>query len=343
MKIITVSPITFATGEVLPPEDLNRCFLYARDAVQDVGARRWSRGVLIYQCVEAVDTPYTQAMTAEELTWRFTSPVSCILERATLSGDLTCTADLQIVLTTAAGATPHGATVPYLSTGGAVATITADTTDINTDRVVLAAGQEYKFAITGGGTFTLNRIDLMLHVAVDRWQASDLPQPNFQPTLFRDSTGANATTVNSDINALSTEANKFSSALGAFPSLYVKHGLVAATALASRTFTIPTQAAARAQMKLKRFYLYAVTAGATTISVTLNDQTGTPVASFGTAGTLSIAVPGGGYASVDSGALTIALDAGDPANTAKDFSLVFANSSATTGIKAYGLAWFSRG
>lgn len=345
MKILTVEPVLFSTGDVLPPEELNRVYQYPRDALVEVSARRWARGVLTFQSCVAVDTPYTNAMVGtEEVVWRFTPPVNCIIERGFLSGDLTCTADLQVVLLTAASALPAGATLPYLSTGAAVASITTDTTDINVDRVQLVAGTEYKLVITGGGTFTLNRLDITLLLAVDRWSVGgSLAAPLFAPTPFTDATGADASIVVSNNASLTTESAKLAaSKVAPMPMLFVKHGLVALTPIASRKFSIPRQKSTRAQMKLKRFYLYGVTAGATTVSATLRDETGTAVAAFGTAGTLSVAVPGGGFASVDSGALAIALDGGDPGDNTKDYTIEFANSSATTGIKVYGIAWVAR-
>jgi hypothetical protein len=361
MKVITNNPIVFEAGDTLAPEDLNKCFLYAKDALEDVSQRRWAKGMIVYPFVEDVGTAYTQAMNVEERTYRFTSPVNCVIERGYFHGDFTATpvagdtVGLRVDLTTAGGAVPAGATAPYLQTGAtAVASATTDTSDANLEHVALTAGTEYKFivSIAAGGVFTLNRFDLILHVAVDRWSTGGtLVVPFFDPTLFVDGfAGGNAVNVNANITSLNTQAALLANAKTApMPILIaLRHG-TAATPFVSglsinlRKFTIPRVASARCRMVLKRCYLYAYTAGAVTISATLKDNTGAAVASFGVAGTLSCVVPAGGQASVDSGALNIALDGGVSATTASDYTIELANSSAGTNcIKAYAVAWVAR-
>lgn len=343
MKVLT-QPLTYVTGDVLAPEDLDRAWLYSRDAVADVAQRRWTKGFLTFPFVQDVATPYTNATTAELLSYRFTCPVTCQVERAFLSGNLTCTGDVQVNITkVSGGTTPTGATAPYLSTGGTIASASTDTADVNVDRVQLEAGAEYKITVSGT-TFSFDRFDVTLQVAVDRWNVSGaLAIPNFNPTLLTDLNMADATLVAANNTALATEAVKFASALTApTPMLFVAHGFTSATDTDLLRFTVPRFSNVRGQAIVKRIYVYAVMSGTGggTVTATLKSAGGSTLASA------SANVAGVTFASADSGALSVALTAaptGTSADTSVDCRLEFANSSAGTScLRAHAIVWIAR-
>jgi hypothetical protein len=354
MKVLTESPVRFHTGEILPPDEINRPWLYAADAVADVAQRRWAKSLLSLPYVESVSAPYTQAMSAEERTYRFTCPVACAIERAFLNGNLTTTTAPATwsITKTSGGSTPAGATTPWLSTRGAILTpaaagseasvssdgIIASATDTlqaqNVDRVLLEAGAEYQVALAGT-TFSLGRADVALHLAIDRWQAGGaLSVPSFSPSLWTDASAPNANVQLNNQASLATQAAKFATLRGMAPLLFVRHGFTSATAANLRTFTLPRFASTRAQARIVRIYLYAHTAGATTITATLKDQAGATLATVSD-------VVAGTFNSADSGALSIAINGGASATTTSDYSLTFANSSATNCVKAYALVWIA--
>lgn len=341
MKVIETSPLFWATGDALSPEDLNRAWLYAKDAIIDVREKRWARSAITFPFVEDVGTPYTQAMNAEELTYRFICPVTCIVERGFLHGNFTASADFAVrLLKSSDSSVPQGATNPYLEFDAAVTDAAVDTTEINVDKALLVAGTEYKIVVSGT-TFSLNRADVTLHIACDRWTtAGSLALPNFDPTLFTDYTKLNGATAATNNTNLSTEAAKFANAKTApHPLLFVKHGLLSGTDADLRTFNIPRFDPARAKARIKRLYLWAYTAGACTISAQLQDETG---ANVGSAVNAVVAATTG---SADSGALSVSLEqaAGASADTTKDYRVVLANSSAVNNaIKVYALLWLAR-
>lgn len=341
MRALTTNPIVFPDGDILAPEDLNAGSLYLKDALIDVSQKRWAHGIMVIPFVADVATPYTDAMLGtEQLVFRFFCAQTCVVERGYLSADMVSTADVQWSWTkTSGGATPTGCTVPWLSTGAAVASATVDTIDENVDRFVLDAGSEYLLTITSAGTFTINRGDIILHVAVDRFNTTGTPTvPNPQPSLFVD-VPPNATTLANSNAALATEVAKLANNNAAVtPALFVRNNFVLATPAAELVFPIPTFATARAQFKLTRAYLSAFMASTLggTVSAVIKNAAGV------TQATITANVAGVTQKSQDSGALAIALTGGDASDTTKDFSVTFANSNAVNCIKCTLILWFSR-
>lgn len=342
MRVLTTNPIVFTAGDILPPEDLNGGSLYLKDALIDVSQKRWAHGIMIVPFVVDTATPYTDAMLGtEQLVFRFFCAQTCIVERGYLSADMVSTADVQWSWTrTTGGVTPTGCTVPWLSTGAAVASATVDTIDENVDRFVLDAGQEYLLTLTSTGTFTINRGDIILHLAVDRFTPNGVPAaPDAQPLLFVDS-APNATTLAAINTALATEVAKLANNNAAVtPALFVRHNFVLATAAAELVFPIPTFDSARAQFKLTRVYLSAFMATTLGGTITATIKNAAAVAQA----TITANVAGVTQKSQDSGALAVPLNtSGDASNTAKDFSLTLANSSAVNCVKCSVILWFSR-
>lgn len=333
MKVLTEQPVKFATGGTLAPEDLNRVMLYAQDAVADVAQRRWAKATLTLPFTRTVGDPYTQALAAEELTWRFACPFECVLERAYLSGNLTCTGQLQFSLTTAAGATPTGATTPYLATDGSVTDATVDTADFNVDRVVLSAGVEYKLTVSGT-TFSLARADVTLFLAVDRWKSSgSLDVPVFTPTLHLASGSPNATTVNANTTALALQANKFQSARGMTPVFFAVTDLAGG---ATQTMSLPRWESTRARAVFTYTYAAAVMASSTTgtLSIAVKNSSGVSVGGQ----TLNVSASTFGSQLIN-GSLQSLTGSGVSASTTSDYTVSITNNTAVNALKAYVIVW----
>lgn len=358
MKVIESQRVDFVTGQNLPPEDLNAVFLYAKDALDDIVGRRFSRGVLLLPFVVDVGDDYDQALNAEVLTYRFTCPNTCYIERAYLSANMTSTAEVQWNITkVSGGTTPSGATTPWLSTKGAIvgpadagassadgiiASATDDISDTSLDRVLLEAGAEYKIAVTSTGNFSLQRCDIVLHTLTDRWTTgASTTATATSLTLQKDSSAIDATVVNANVSAVQTTAALLASKLDApVPMLFVKHGLLSTTDADLRTFTVPLADTARARVKVTKIYVYAFVAGACTIKGILKNAAGAIVAEA------DVVCSGAGFFSdsaLAAGALPAALSsstAGAPANTALDYTFTFENTSgANDGTKVYALVW----
>jgi hypothetical protein len=353
MKVLT-QPRTFVTGDILAPDDLNAVFLYGRDVVADVASKRWAKSILPIQCVTGVETPYTQASGAL-LVQRFKSSVTCVVERAFLSANMTSDAAVSVAITaTSGGATPSGASVPLLSTTAAVTDATVDTEDTSADRFVLTANTEYSLTISiASGNFTLNRFDVILHVAVDRWTlAGTTSIPDFDPTLLTDASARDATVVNSNLTSLGTAAALFANSIGngssnvgaLMPMRIQCHAFLSGTDVDLRTFTIPRIKTARGKCAIKRIYLFAdmTAAGGVgkTITADLQNASGVSQASA------VVSVNGVTYASGDTGAFSVTLDNSSvsAATTTDDFKLIFSNSDpANTCLRAVALLWVARG
>lgn len=343
MKVLTTQPIQFTAGDDLSPEDLNALYNYGRDSLTDVASKRWAKGAVTFQYVTDVSNAYTNITSTESLTCRFTCPQTCVVERAFLSANLTSANEVSVsFIDTTTGLAPTGATTPLLSTDAAVASSLVDVTDINVDRFVLVAGREYTIVVAGAGVFSLERFDVTIHVAVDRWTlAGTTDVPLFLPTLVTDASFRDATVVVANNAALATQSAKLAAGLTAVTPLYLcTKGFVLGTAAALRTHQLPRQDSATTQRVLKRIYLYAeVTGGggAVTVSATLLDQAGATL--------LTVSGFTGSQISVDSGALStsfVTALAGAAADSTKDYSLVFAITGAKTCTKAQALLWFAR-
>lgn len=342
MKVIT-QPRTFITGGPLAPEELNAAYLYARDAVADVAQLRWARLMVPYQWVTDVGTPYTQA-SGILLEHRFICPLTCVVESASFNGNLTCAAQLRVDIVKVGGSTPDGCSVPWLATDADVTDPNETTTDVSLDRFQLDAGSEYKMTITcvGAAAFTLNRFDLLLNVAVDRWTVAGTSViPDFNPSLFTDAIARDANIVLANNTALATQAALFASAKTAVvPVSFQVHGFTSATDLDILRFLVPRFSSLRAQCVVKRLFVFASMAGVGggTVKAILKTQANVVQA------TATSTVAGVTQATGDSGAVSVAMaGAFSPAVAADDLKLVFENSSAGTNcLRAHALMWLAR-
>lgn len=344
MKVITTPPVVWETGEIFTPEDQNRVYLYAKDAISDVAEKRFTRSPLVLPFVTDVGSAYTEALTAENRSYLFICPTTCIIERAFLHANMTSNAEVQVNITKlSGGATPDGATTPWLSSGGAIASAAEDTEDNNQDRILLEANTPYVIAVTSSGTFTLERFDVVLHLLTDRWLPSGtLAIPLFSPVLVTDESPRNASFVTSNNSALATEAAKFAAnKLAPAPFVCIKHGVLSTTDADLLRFTLPRFSDARAQAVVRRLYVAAAMTDTTggTVSATLKDAGGATLAS------VSQNMAGITRTSKDSGAISHALAGSgkSPATTGDDYRIELANTSATNNaLWLLAFAWISR-
>lgn len=339
MKVLTTSPVVFATNDVLDPGDVSETYNRARDSLLDVEQKRWEHHTIVLPFVESLSSTYTQASSLEERTYRFMCPTTCIVERAFLNANLVSSADVQVTIASVAAVTPAGATTPWLATGGAVAANTVDVTDLNVDRVLLVAGTTYLIVVSSGGTFTLSRFDVILHVATDRWtQAGSSVLPAYNPTLPTDANAIDATVIASNNSTLATAAALFSAnKLAPAPELMVAHNVTNAAAV---TFRIPRLDSTRAQCIVVRLMLFVhmdSAATAATVTALLKDNSGATVQ------TLTAAMAGVSQKTVDSGVIAQSLAAvASSANSSDDFTLVVSTNTADNVRKVYALMWVSR-
>lgn len=344
MKVVT-APINWLTGDLLTPGDLNATWLYAKDVLLDVASKRFAHGVLVLPFVEDVATPYTQAMAAEELTYRFKCPVTCILERAFINADMVSSAAVDVTLVDTVGGTPSGATTPYMSTDAAATSATTDTTAITVDKVFLTAGTEYLFKLSSTGTFTLNRFDLVLHVATDRWTQADIASvPDVAVTTLTDASFANAGAISVVSDNFTTQANKLSAnKLAPLPEVYIVHNFTSANG--TITWPVPRFDSVRAQSTVVRMQMFAVmdnAGNAVTLTARLNNQAGTAQV------TLTQAMAGLTQKTVDSGVVSKSLannGSGNVGNAAQDFAVTLASNNAgavNIARKVYVYLWVSR-
>lgn len=338
MKVLTEQVVRFRTGEALAPEEVNRVMLYAQDTVDDVAERRFSLSSVTFPFVLSATVATTNATAARVRTWRFACPVTCVVLRGFLNGNLVAAAEARLdFYLTGTTTNPSGATAPYLT--APIATVAAtDVSDVNVDKVMLVAGQVYDLVLSGT-SFSAERLDLTLHVAVDRWQAGGVAAPAFSPTLFIDES-PDATVVNINTANLATEAAKFSAASGMVPLLFWAQGFATGHSANLLRFALPRWLSSRANARIVRSYLQVAMAstGGGSIDTFVLDQ------ASGIVGSLS----SGSLAAVDdktvaSGALNIPLTSAASETPANDYSVTLSNSGAVVCTRASLLLWVQWG
>ena len=334
MKVIdNVGAVRFTAGDTVAPEDINRVFNYAADAIDDVSEKRYAICAITFPFVDDMATPITNASTTNLKYHRFVCPVDCMVLRAFVDGNMTTTVALNPLFVLAGtGTSPQGGTNPLLSIPiGAV--VANDVNDINVQRMQLVAGQAYDILLNGTG-FNAERLDVTLHVAVDRWMlAGAVNEPAFTPTRVIDEV-TNAVVVAANIAAANTEAAKFS-ARGMACCLLLARNFHSATPATNLTFALPTYLAARANARIVRAYLSASATAAGTVTATVRNAAAAVVATLVNAGGTSLTT-------VDSGALNIPINAGNPSLSAQDFNVDFTATQVSPQVcqRAALLVWF---
>lgn len=337
------SVVDFATADLLDPQDLNRQFAYCGTSIAAAASRRITSWVMPLQFCRSVATATTQAATQETLTFRFRCPFTCVIERAYLNAHLTCTTELRFVIEDASSNTPQGAQIPHLTTGGAVTDAAIETSDFNPSRVLLVAGTEYEFILQNAGTFSLERYDVTLHMATDRWTpAATDDVPDFELTTpYRDETFPDAVTFLANIAAVQAQSDKFVDAdyVAPAPLLWPLYNFDSSASLSRE---IPRFDSARASSRIVNVFcaVEMATTGGGTITVNIRNEAGTVV------GTFSFSVAGVLQAS-DNQDFNISLsdaDSGISVDAAENYSMEIVCSSASPALvtKAVVILWLAR-
>ena len=338
MKVLTEQPIRFATGGLVDPDEVNKAFLYAADALEDVSERRWQRTAVVLPYTVDCAVPYTQALSGDVLAYLFTAPWDCVVERGFLSGNITTgsTSALVVdVVDTVGGQIPAGCTSPFLSVGP-VGPVAAEVFDRSAGSFRMLAGQTYQFSIKASPSFSTNRLDLILHLAVDRWAST--PYPSFDPVLLTDANAADPGVVNGNKSALVIEAAKLTTVRGLSPMVCVKHNFNNATSVNALLFPIPRLRTPRAFQRVVRidFVVVMATTAGTTVTCGLHNNGGTLLAS-------AVAnVAGVATATATTGPIAVVIDTTTTGITAiptSDYSIRFSAGSAVNVLKAYATVW----
>ena len=331
-------PQIFQAGETLDPRDLNQVWRYISDLDTDTKQRRFRESVLPLHFVVNASTGYTQADTAETRTFRFKCPVPAILTRAFLTANVTCAADVNVVLEQA-GTTPTGATNPLLTVAsGAVASVVQ--TDISVSRIALTKDLEYEVRIESTGTFDTERFDVHLHLQADRLNTTGSDaDADINVTLVAEDDARNAVTQ-------STQKNAFDGALlgtttnAPMPAIFGVHDMTSPglPALEHREFPLPRFGSPRSSAQITSIFLAVEMASAPvggSVKVEILDALGNVVE------TASVAMAGLTQATTTIAAtrsLTYGQD-NAPATPAFDYSLRFSSTTSTNVRKAYCILW----
>lgn len=334
MKVIdVVRPVIFKTGQALPPEDINKVFLYAQDVVSDVAEKRFAICPVVLPFIRDMAAGVSNASSATMLTYRFVSPVRCTIQRAFFDGNLVSADRVNLdVVITGGSVRPVGATTPYLSVE-AQADVAVDCRDINVQHVQLEAGVNYSFVLSGT-SFTTSRADLILHLAVDRWNlAGQLEEPNFNPILYRDEE-CGSDNITDNLSDLDFSRARFNT-LRAMTCIHLWasnfHSTTNALNLAQ---LIASMSNGRARGRIRQITMTSGTVVAGTVTATLRNAANVVV------NTLSNVHAAAGIVTGTNAALAIPL-AGDASVPAQDLNLTFSTTIATpsTCERASVLIW----
>ena len=329
MKVISsTQSVRFTTGDALSPSDLNDVFLYGKDAVADVAEKRFALAALVLPFLPGL----TNADAVGERTHRFVCPVACTVVRAFLDANLTAAAAVTLSIQRAdTSAIPTGATTPFLNIA-AGATTADDVDDTNIQSVTLEAGVVYDI-IVAGTSFTVERLNVVLHVLVDRWRAGGaLAVPDFAFDDFTDG-NADALVVDGAADDLATEAAKFTArAMG--PAIVTRTVFDSATVAADLLCVLPVPVNTRCAARIVRAYLTSVTKTTVgqVVTAVLKNAAGATLATLSNNHATDLQM------TVDSGALAVSLNGGVNLLT-EDLTVQFSASTVVTVERASLLFW----
>jgi hypothetical protein len=337
MKVLTTPPYRFLASDIVDANDVARTLRYAVDAFADVSSMRMQETPLRlpFMAGEAL----TAGASLETRTARFRAPFDCTIERAILSANLVCSADVQVTIETAAGATPDGATVPWLSTGGALTAADTDLEDIAPERVSLVGGTTYLVKIVPTGTMTVDRFDLTLHLRFDRWQlttSTTLVPPTV--TIPRSGDARNATTVNASAIAIAIAALSLAANNGTLTPIVVSEAnFVTPT---NQVQQIPRGLNTRAQGRIVRIDLFAHWDAVSGDVVTgeLLDQAAAVLETI----TVTNGATQQAASTLTCNRSLVSATANVTTTQAQDFSFRMRSNGATNVRKAYAVLWVAR-
>lgn len=329
MKVIaTQQAVRFTTGDALSPSDLNDVFLYAKDALADVTEKRFALTPILFP----YNAGLSNASSVERRSHRFVCPMACTIVRAFLDANITAASAVTVQIQQAVtSAIPTGATTPYLNIA-AGATTADDVEDTNIQSVTLDAGVVYDIVVSGA-SFTVDRLNIVLHVQVDRWRAfGTLDVPSFAFEDFADGL-ADATLVSGAIGQLAAAVAGLSVARGMGPALHVEDTFNNATLSNELLRVLPVSSATRCTSRIVRAYLSSVTLGTgQVVTALLRNAAGFTVATLSNNHAVDLIM------TADSGVLALTLNGGVDLLT-EDFTVEFSASTAQTVLRATLLLW----
>lgn len=346
MKVHTTSPFWFRNGALLDPAIHNQNTMYARDVVDDVSSKRYTHTPLTFSYVESCATGYTQALSAEKRSYRFTCPNTIELERAIFhyqgTGAGSGASVFINLIDVATGNAPTGISNPILSitTDASSATQTA----AFVRPVTFTAGQQYRFEISASGNFTAEKADLTLHLRSDRYLPFGTDEYQ-EPTLvlLSEASTQDAATFLSTVTPITTAAtNNFSATYtpALKPFAVVAHNFISSTSINLLRFDIPRAMDTERRSNIVRVFLAVVMsangAGGQTVSLQIQNQAGTVLS------TTSVSVSGTQAAQTSATVATDLATYTPPAiktNTASDYRLVLATNGAVSVFRAHALVF----
>lgn len=307
MKVFDSSPIVFfKDGEALVPEDVNRMFLYKQDALADVSEKRFSIVPLTFSFGDDVNLGINNTSALGKRQVRFRCPFPCTIVRAFLNGKVATGVNQPMNLTISDLATsiaPDGAVTPYMSLpGGLSLTDEEDHTDINVNKVQLNPGINYGLLLAGT-SFTTGRLDLTLHVLVDRFfLTGNLFQPAFRFKQLTDADTADGDDLDGVFGDFSYNSDLLTQTSGHGCFLMQVNNFDSSTIAAKLQKLFGALISPRAQMRVERiFFTSSVSSSASgrTVTMELVDSAGVTQSKVVNAHTTQTIVTG------DSGALNL--------------------------------------
>lgn len=342
MKLFAAVPYAFQTGELLDPSRVNEDIQAVADYDAEVSGRRFTRSALVLRFMADMQTPYTNATSAEGRAFRLSFPKTVVVERAYFSyADTAIGTTINVNVTVAGtGLAPPGITNPWLTLSGATGA-GVEATALTVVPLTLAAGGQFRIELTATGAFSAVKAELVLHLMSDRFQDTSGADAHQRPApiLLTQASDLGAATFLAAAASVVTPAaaNLAAANLPGFKaSCFNMPALTSATAALLARWDIPRCTSSLRRQRISAVVIYAVLAvnGAAgqTVTWTLQDQTGATLQAF------SASVAGVTFATLTTSGLTIDLSSatlGIKSDGAQDYRLVCSTNGATTIQKTY--------
>lgn len=346
MKLVA-TPFKFVDGDVLDPHDLNQVWRYGAEATVDNVSRRYKEVVLPLSFTKSVSSGYVHTDNVGIRRFRFEMPLAGFVTRAFLSGNITSNADVQVdIFRVATGLPPSGCPTPWLridSTGG----VAADVNDFSPVRFPLLAGNQYDIII-GGSNFTVNQLDIVVHILIDRFAVSGSDSSSFfvfNPSLVNENSALDASVQSLNKGNMDAAGNIIEAFGAAVPTPvpFAVHtlNLSLSANINVRTFPVPRFGQARSTPSVCAMSLWVYSSVALTVGsqwqFSLVTSGGSPLLTA-----FYIATGGENQFFVHFNFTPLALtDTADatPATPASDYLVRFISSQSVVVNKAFGVLW----
>ena len=347
MKLVA-TPFKFVDGDVLDPHDLNQVWRYGAEATIDNVSRRYKEVVLPLSFTKSVSSGYVHTDNISLRTFRFQMPAAGFVTRAFLSGNITSSADVQILMQRVSPlGTPPGCTNPWMSiasTGG----VAADVSEFSPLRFQLESGAQYDIIIDGSN-FTVNQLDIVVHILIDRFAVGGSDSSSFfvfNPSLVNENSALDASVQSLNKGNMDAAGNIIEAFGAAVPTPvpFAVHTLNLALGAANinvRTFPVPRFGQARSTPSACAMSLWVYSS----VALTIGSQWQFSLVSSGGSTLLTafyIATGGENQFFVHFNFTPLALtDTADatPATPASDYLVRFISSQSVVVNKAFGVLW----